>query len=103
MRFSACAERQGSSPFARCWLRGLIAQSPERPVLGTGGLREVVGAGLDLHADEEAAVEPSGVAGLHEQVGAEIMLRVVDHRPPADSLERSGDLAGAGRADLLLS
>jgi hypothetical protein len=44
----------------------VVPPAQQRPVLGAGWLREAVGAGLDLHADEEAAVEPSGVAGLHE-------------------------------------
>jgi hypothetical protein len=41
-------------------------------------LLEVAGAGLDLHADDQAKVEPAGVAGLNEQVGPQVMLRVGD-------------------------
>jgi hypothetical protein len=80
----------------------VVPPTEQRPILGMGGLREVAGAGLDLHADEQATVEPSGVTGLGEQVGPQVMLDVRDHRSPADTLESGSDLAGPDPTGLLL-
>jgi hypothetical protein len=80
----------------------VVPPAAQRPILGADGFSEVAGAGLDLHTNEQATVEPSGVAGLHKQVGPEVMLRVQDHRSPADPLEGGRHLADTDPACLLL-
>src|SRR6266568_363222 len=79
-----------------------VPPAKQRPVLSMGRLLEVAGAALDLHADDQPAIEQPGVAGLNQEVSPEVMLRVGD-RPPTNPLEVGGDLIDTNPTRLLLS